>query len=257
MMVGIPLVFLLAAGGGLYLSSMSVRPVARALESQRRFTADAAHELRTPVSVIRSAADVTLNRSHRDESEYREALRIIASQARGLARLVQNMLVLARADAGAYPVRPVDLYLDELVVECRHGLQALADERGVDVLQDRVAEIPYHGDEDLLRQLVLNVLQNAIQHARRGSDVHVDLRSDADRVTMRVTNAGSSIAAVDRDRIFDRFVQLDPARRHQGAGLGLPIARWIARLHRGDVFVEQSEQDQTTFCISLPATRPA
>jgi signal transduction histidine kinase len=255
MLVGIPIVFLLAAGGGLYLSSMSVRPVARALDAQRRFTADAAHELRTPVSVIRSAAEVTLNRDHRDESEYREALRIIGAQARGLARLVQNMLVLARADAGAYPVRPMNLYLDELVMECRHSLRALALERGVDVVADHVAETPYHGDEDLLRQMILNVLQNAMQHALRGSVVHVDLQSDADRITMRVTNRGECIPVADQARIFDRFVQLDPSRRSEGAGLGLPIARWIARMHRGDVLVERSDQSQTTFCISLPSIR--
>jgi signal transduction histidine kinase len=253
MVIGIPIVFLLAAGGGLYLSSISVRPVATALEAQRRFTADAAHELRTPVSVIRSAADVTLTRDHRDEAEYREALGIISRQAIGLGRLVENMLVLARADGGPYPLRPVNLYLDELVLECRRALDALAHERGVEVLADRFAETPFRGDEDLLRQLVLNVLQNGVQHTPRGGRVGLELCTTADRVVLRVSNSGAAIPVDDQSRIFERFVQLDTSRRSEGAGLGLAIARWIARMHRGDVFLEHSDQVQTTFCISLPA----
>jgi signal transduction histidine kinase len=113
----------LATGGGLYLSSISVRPVATALEAQRRFTADAAHELRTPVSVIRAAADVTLTRDHREEAEYREAFGIIAGQARGLGRLVDSMLVLARADAGAYAAarQPVSGRTGATVPSSRRG----------------------------------------------------------------------------------------------------------------------------------------
>jgi signal transduction histidine kinase len=253
MVIGIPIVFVLATGGGLYLSSISVRPVATALDAQRRFTADAAHELRTPVSVIRAAADVTLTRDHREEAEYREALGIIAGQARGLGRLVDSMLVLARADAGAYPLRPVNLYLDELVLECRRALAALALERGVAVSADGFAETPFRGDEDLLRQLVLNILQNAVQHTPRGGRVQLELRTSEDRVVrLRVSNTGEGIPTADQSRIFDRFVRLDTSRASVGAGLGLPIARWIARMHDGDVLLESSDAVQTTFCVSLP-----
>ena len=107
-----------------------------ALQTQRQFMADASHELRTPVSVIRSAADVTLGREHRDEAEYREALTMVGSEARRLGRLVEDMLVLARADAGGYPLRPVTLYLDELVAECWRTLDVLAAERRRDRASD-------------------------------------------------------------------------------------------------------------------------
>jgi signal transduction histidine kinase len=252
MVVGIPIVFILAAGGGLYLASISVRPIAAALDAQRRFTADASHELRTPVSVIRATVDVTLTRPHRDEAEYREALDIVGRQARGLGRLVQNMLVLARADAGAYPFRPVDLYLDELVMECRTAVEAMASERRVSVAVQAILETPYRGDEDLLRQLLLNVVQNAVQHAAENGRVHIGLRPDGERLWLRVTNDGRGIPVADQARIFDRFVQLDPSRREQGAGLGLPIARWIAEMHGGSLFVETSDAHSTTFCLSLP-----
>ena len=252
MLIGIPIVLLLAGAGGLYLASVGLRPITEALRMQRQFTADASHELRTPVSVVRAAAEVTLGREHRDEAEYREALAIVGGQARRLSRLVEDMLVLARADAGGYPLRPVDLYLDELVADCRRAVDVLASERGVRIESGRSAEIPYRGDEDLLRQLVLNVLQNAVQHTPAGGSVAVDLRRESDAVRIRITDSGPGIAADDQGRIFDRFVQLDPSRRGQGTGLGLPIARWIAEAHRGSLVLEKSGPGGSTFCVSLP-----
>ncbi len=294
MLVGIPIVMLLAAVGGLWLASIGLRPItdmarraariaptgledlgqtARSdelgqlaeafnglvariratLQTQRQFMADASHELRTPVSVVRATADVMLSRDHRDEAEYREAMTIVGGQARRLGRLVEDMLVLARADAGGYPLRPVDLYLDEVVADCRRAVDVLAIERGVTIRSDGAAEIPFRGDEDLLRRLVLNVLQNAVQHTPAGGSVGVDVKQEREAVRIRVTDEGGGIPAGDQQRIFDRFVQLDAARRGQGTGLGLPIARWIAEAHSGTLELEQSGAGGSTFCISFPA----
>ena len=261
MIVGIPIVLLLAAGGGFWLASIGLRPitdmaqqaarisvtgienlgpadrtdelgqfarafnglVARlraALQTQRQFMADASHELRTPVSVVRTAADVTLGREHRSEAEYREALAIVGDQSRRLGRLVEDMLVLARADAGGYPLRPVDLYLDEVVADCRRAVEVLAAERAVTITWGASAEIPFRGDEDLLRQLVLNVLQNAVQHTPPGGSVAVEMCRDAGALRIRVSDTGHGIPAADQARIFDRFVQLDPVppRTWNGSG---------------------------------------
>jgi two-component system, OmpR family, sensor kinase len=252
MLIGIPIVLLLAAGGGIYLASVGLRPITEALRVQRQFTADASHELRTPVSVVRAAADVTLSRDHREEAEYREALAIVSSQSRRMSRLVDDMLVLARADAGAYPLRPVDLYLDEVIAECCRAVDVLAAERGVTIRSSGAPEIPFRGDEDLLRQLVLNVLQNAVQHTPKGGSVAIDIEREAAAVTLRVTDTGAGVPPEDEQRIFDRFVQLDPSRRGQGTGLGLPIARWIAEVHHGTLVLERSGAGGSTFCVSLP-----
>jgi signal transduction histidine kinase len=252
MLIGIPIVLLLAAGGGMYLASVSLRPITEVLRIQRQFTADASHELRTPVSVVRAAADVMLSRDHRDEAEYREALAIVGSQARRMSRLVEDMLVLARADAGGYPLRPVDFYLDEVIGECCRAVGVLAAERGVTIRSSVVPEIPFRGDEDLLRQLVLNVIQNAVQHTPVGGSVAIDIQNDGVAVRIRVTDTGAGVPPADEQRIFDRFVQLDPARRSQGTGLGLPIARWIAEAHRGTLVLEHSGTGGSTFCVSLP-----
>jgi two-component system OmpR family sensor kinase len=293
MLVGIPIVLLLAAGGGLWLAAIGLRPitdmarraasvpptgledlgqtrrtdelgqlatafnglVARlraALQTQRQFMADASHELRTPVSIVRATSDVMLSREHRDEPEYREAIGIVGGQARRLGRLVEDMLVLARADAGGYPLRPVDLYLDEVVADCRRAVDVLAIERGVTIRSNGSPDIPFRGDEDLLRRLMLNVLQNAVQHTPAGGSVAVDIRQEPEAVRIRVSDEGPGIPAADQRRVFDRFVQLDPARRGQGTGLGLPIARWIAEAHHGTLILEQSGPSGTTFCLSLP-----
>jgi signal transduction histidine kinase len=293
MMVGLPIVLLLAGGGGFWLASIGLRPISgmaqkasqlsltgmedlgpadrsdelgqfarafnglvgrlrAALQTHRQFMADASHELRTPVSVVRTAAEVTLSRDHRSEAEYREALAIVGDQSRRLGRLVEDMLVLARADAGGRPLRAVDLYLEEMVADCRRAVEVLATEHGVTIESGASPEIPFRGDEDLLRQLVVNVLQNAVQHTPPGGTVTVTLCRDAGVVRMRVRDTGTGIPAGDQERIFDRFVQLDPARRGRGAGLGLPIARWIAEVHGGTLVLESSGPGGTTFCVTLP-----
>jgi signal transduction histidine kinase len=253
MVIGIPIALLIAATGGLYLASVGLRPITEALRTQRQFMADASHELRTPVSVARVSAEVALSREHRDEGEYREALTIVAGEAQRLSRLVDDMLVLARADAGGYALRSVDLYFDEIVAECRRAVEVLAAERGVTIRSLGAMDISVKGDEDLLRRLVLNILQNAVQHSPAGGDVEVELVSEpGGRVRLRVTDQGPGIPAADQTRIFDRFVQLDVSRGRQGTGLGLPIARWIAEAHRGMLVLERSGAGGSTFTVVLP-----
>ena len=295
MWVGIPIVLLLASAGGLWLASIGLAPIARmarqaneipltgvldlgesertdelgqlarafndlvarlrsALQTQRQFMADASHELRTPVSVIRSAAEVALSRVRRNEPEYREALTIVGGEARRAGRLVEDMLVLARGDAGGYPLQPVALYLDETVAECRRTVEVLASECGVTLRTSPLQEMAFVGDEDLLRRMLVNVVQNAVQHTPAGGTVSIDVTHGA-AVTIEVTDQGHGIAPADRERIFGRFVQLDPSRRGSGTGLGLPIARWIAGAHGGSLELASSSDAGSTFRITLPLAR--
>jgi len=256
MLIGIPIVLLLAAGGGLWLASSGplVAQLRESLRVQRQFMADASHELRTPVSVIQSAADVALSRGDRGAAEYRETVAIVGTEARRLSRLVDDMLVLARADAGGYPLHPVNLYLNDLVDECRRAVDVLARERGVTVRASVPGDVPLQGDESLLRRMLLNVVQNAVTHTRQGGAVTVDVEPNGRQVAIRVRDEGWGIPDADRDRIFDRFVQLDAARRGAGAGLGLPIARWIAEAHGGTLELEESRSGGSTFLIGLPLT---
>jgi signal transduction histidine kinase len=202
--------------------------------------------------VIRTASDVALSRAHRDETEYREALTLTASQSRRLGTLVEDMLVLARADGGGYPLRPVDFFLDDVIDDCRRSVGVLASERQVEISASGTSEVAIRGDQELIRRLLMNLLQNAVQHTPAHGTVRVDVHVDEAAVRVRVTDTGPGIAAGEIERVFDRFVQLDPSRRSEGSGLGLPIARWIADAHHGSLVVESTGGNGTTFCVTLP-----
>src|SRR5262249_32318015 len=152
------------------------------------------------------------------EPEYREALSIVGDQARRVTRLVDDMLVLARADTGGYPLQRAHLYVDELVGDCRRTIDLVAAERGIAIRAPASAELPLYGDQDLLRRMLLNVVQTAVQHTPHGRGVSIDVVPNGRTVAIDVTNEGDPIPPADRERIFDRFVQLDPARRASGAG---------------------------------------
>jgi len=162
------------------------------------------------------------------------------------------MLVLARADAGGYPLRRENVYLNDLVAECRRTVEVLARTRDVAIRTSSAGDVPFTGDENLLRRMLLNLLQNAVAHTRAGGVVGIDVSSDDHSVCIRVQDQGDGIPESDRARIFDRFVQLDASRSAAGAGLGLPIARWIAEAHGGSLVLEDSRSSGSTFTIALP-----
>ncbi len=230
-----------------------------ALATQRQFMADASHELRTPVSVVRTAAEVTLGHQTRDESEYRDALTIVSEQSARLTRMVEDMLALARADADAYPVRPEPLYVDDIVDACLTVATVLAEPRLIRITSTLCADVASEGDDALLRQMLTNLLQNAVQYTPDGGHVHVSLQADRHRATIAVADTGCGIPLEERERIFDRFVRLDPARSSgSGAGLGLPIARWIAERHGGVITVEDNPAGVgCVFVVRLPIVDPA
>lgn len=224
----------------------------RAMSAQRQFMADASHELRTPVSVARTAAQVMLDREGRSEQEYRESLTIVAEQTGRLKRMVDDMFLLARAEASTRPIEPSELYLDELIDECTRAVRVLADARGVEVRTDAEGEVPWVGDENLLRQLILNLLENALAHTPKGGCVTVGLTADTDAAEISVTDSGPGVPREDRERVFERFVRLADRATHTGAGLGLPIARWIAEQHGGRLTLESFAPEGARFVVRLP-----
>jgi two-component system OmpR family sensor kinase len=225
---------------------------------QRQFMADASHELRTPLSVIRTASAVLLEREDRSNEEYREALGIVEEQSRRLTRVVENMFTLARSDAGNPDLHVTRFYLDELLLEIARAAAVLAAPKNIRLDVGRLPEAQFQGDEDLLRQMIWNLVENAIKFTPQGGRIRVGLELVDSQYVITVTDSGSGIAAIAQPHIFDRFYRADPARSRVGggddggAGLGLPIARCIAEAHRGHLELRKSDHSGSTFAVALP-----
>lgn len=229
-----------------------------AFKQQRQFMADASHELRTPLSVMHTAAGVTLKQPHRDEDEYREAIEMLNEQTRRLSRIVKDMFILARADAGRYPLTKSALYLDDLLEEVAHAGGLLAAGKNITVEVETSPEATFYGDEDLLRQMILNLVDNAIKYTPSGTIIKLRLAQQHSEYQLTVSDNGPGIPDEAKSRIFERFYRVDKARSRSvetdgsGAGLGLAISRWIAEAHDGSLELTHSDPSGTTFLVKLP-----
>ncbi|MDB4906075.1 MAG: hypothetical protein JWO05_859 [Gemmatimonadetes bacterium] len=230
-----------------------------AFAQQRRFVADASHELRTPTAILRTEADVTLSREHRSEEEYRASVSVMKDAAQRLTRVVDDLFLLARADAGHLVMHAEPLYLEELVHGATRAVRSVAEQRGVSIALGEVIEAPFQGDPDLLGRLLLNLLDNAIKYSPRGGAVRAAMARDAHAYSITVTDTGPGIPASEQEHVFERFFRGDIARSRSeatatsGAGLGLAIARRIAEMHHGTLVLVESRAGHTEFRLALPS----
>lgn len=229
-----------------------------AFERQRRFIADASHELRTPLAILQGESEIALSNPSRSPDEYRESLTTLQHEARRLARIVEDMFTLSRADAGQYPVNCRPLYLDELIAECAHSVRTLAAAKSITISVQSSGELPLSGDESLLTRMLLNLLDNAIKYTPAGGIIYVASSSTPAGAQITVADNGSGIPTEFHSRIFERFFRADQARTRGnsagGAGLGLSIAKWIAEAHRGTLTLTRSDATGTLFTVNLPVT---
>jgi heavy metal sensor kinase len=227
-------------------------------EQQRRFMADASHELRTPVAIVCGESEVALSQQVRSSEEYRESLAILHDEGRRLTRIVEDLFTLTRADAGQHHFAPVNFYLDETVGECVRAVRSLAAQHGLELhYQYRGDELPLQGDEGLVRRMILNLLDNAIKYTPPGGRVRIELGRADSRYTISIADTGPGIPLDAQPHIFERFYRADKARSRNGetggggAGLGLSIASWIAEMHGGRITLARSDRQGSTFVISL------
>ncbi len=225
----------------------------QSFESMRRFVADASHELRTPLAVIRGEADVALSQE-RTAAEYRESLGVVLDESRRLSRLVDDLLNLARADAGRIKLQVEDFYLNELVADCCRSLSPLAAERRITLECRCAADVSFQGDEQLLRRLVLNLLDNALRYTPEGGRVEAVVEAGERGVRLLVSDNGPGIPPEAAPHVFERFYRADKARSRAdgGFGLGLSIVQWIAETHKGAVRLDTRSNAGTTFTVTLP-----
>jgi len=224
-----------------------------------QFTGDASHELRTPISLIRTEAEIVLRKS-RSEPEYREALRHILLEAERTTSLVEKLLSLARADSGRGPLEIRRFDLRETVLKVASEWRTVAGSEGLRFAESITAsEVPIDGDETVLHQLLNILLDNAVKYTPPGGriDLSLDQRALAQqdhKAVLTVVDSGIGIAVEDQTKIFERFYRADKARSSEleGAGLGLAIALWIVQQHRGSIGVQSSPGKGSVFVVELP-----
>jgi heavy metal sensor kinase len=224
-----------------------------AFQRQRQFTADASHELRTPLTSIKGQAEVALQRS-RDPAAYRQVLTAINDEVDRMIRLTGSLLTLARADAGQIPLTTEPFDVAELVGSAVEHARSAATQKAVQVEVESGPPVRLMADQDLLIQLMLNLLDNAIKYTPANGEVIVSWKRAGEEASLTVRDTGIGIDAEDIPNIFDRFYRVDKARSRGegGAGLGLSISRWIAEAHGGSITVESKPGEGSTFTVRLP-----
>ncbi|MDI6770425.1 MAG: ATP-binding protein [Anaerolineales bacterium] len=218
--------------------------------SQQRFLADVSHELRTPLTVIKGNADLMRRMKSLDE----ESLTSIKDEADRLTRLVGDLLLLTQAESGKLPLDFKPVELDTLLLDVSKEMHVLARER-VQLKVTEIDQIQVNGDRDRLKQVLLNLVSNAIKYTPQGGEVFLSLSKVGGQARLIVRDSGPGIPAEDLPHIFERFYRAEKSRTRSesgGFGLGLSIANWIITHHGGRIEVNSQEGKGTTFCIWLP-----
>jgi heavy metal sensor kinase len=226
----------------------------KAFEKQQQFTADASHELRTPLAVIQAESSLSLEKT-RNAEEYKKSLETISHEVEFMSSVINKLLFLARADAGAeaHTFKIVDM--KNLVSDVASDMEVIAQEKGVKLMTGPLEQTSVRGDAVQLRQLLSNLYQNAIRYTPSGGKITVKVNSHDKKVIIHIEDTGIGIPSEHVPHIFERFYRVDKvlSREEGGSGLGLAIAKVIATVHGGTIEVESQVRKGSTFKVILPA----
>jgi two-component system OmpR family sensor kinase len=223
----------------------------------RRFTADASHELKTPLAVLRADVERAMH-TPQGSTDQLVALEEALHETTRMADLVESLLTLARADEGRFDLLREPVEMEPLARDVFETALILGENAGLNVTMPRVENSIVNGDKTRLRQLFLNLITNAIKYTPRGGDVELQLTANDEEASFSVRDTGIGIAAIDLPNIFDRFYRADRVRSRQsergGFGLGLSISQWIAQAHGGTLTVQSRLHRGSTFTVTLPVS---
>ena len=221
----------------------------RAFENEKQFTADASHELRTPVSVILSQCDYGL--SH--PGEERQALAAVETQAGRMAALISQLLTLSRAESRRQQLTPERVELSGLAAAVAEQIAEQAREKEITVETDIEPDLTLMGDQTMLMRLLINLMENAVHYGRKGGWIQLSLHRSGEVIEGCVADDGPGIPAEQQPLVWNRFWQADPSKSGEGAGLGLAMVRWIAEAHGGTVRLESAPGEGARFYFTLAA----
>ena len=247
------IVIVVGAGGLLYARS-TLRPIRESVAAQKRFVADASHDLRTPLAIMKAEFEVALRRPDLDEAT-RPVLLSGVEEVDRMSGMVEDLLTLSRIDAHQEPLAREPLDLVALALQTADELSALAASAGVALHADAAGTALAVGDAGHVRRALRNVVRNAVEHSSPGATVEVAVRLDAAGAEVVVTDHGEGMPPEVLERVFDRFYRGDAARSRAGggSGLGLAIAHWALRGMGGDLSVESRVAAGTRVTLTLPA----
>ena len=248
-----PLMVLLSAIAGCLFSTRTLAAEQKAFERLKNFTADAAHELRIPLTSLRGSLEVAL-RKDRSSEEYRETVAAALEEAEHLSELTQDLFLLAQTDANQLKLNVQEVRLKPFLEEALSLAAGLPDEKHIQIRLDPAPDATVRFDPDRMKQLLLNLIDNGIKYGVPNGWIRLTAEISGGRLKLVVQDNGIGIPKSEQERIFERFYRVDKARSRQtgGAGLGLSIVRWIAQAHGGRVQVESQEGKGTTFTVTIP-----
>lgn len=219
----------------------------------REFTLHASHELKTPLTILRGELETALHHEPASAAQ-KERLASQIDEIERLAKIVDGLTLLTKADAGQIALKCEPVRLDELVRESVADAKILGQPQGIEVRLDPCAETTVAGDRHRLRQLLLNLADNAVKYNRAGGTIHFSLRHDGPSAALQISNTGAGLAPELQARVFERFFRGDASHNHaiDGCGLGLSIAQWIVQAHRGGIQFASKPNELTTVTVRLP-----
>ena len=219
----------------------------------RQFSADASHELRTPLTITKGETELAL-RKERTPEVYREVLESNLEEIDRMSRIVDELLFLSRADLGEIKIAKEPVQLDQLVQEIQHQAIVLGKDREVETVLGTLEPTEVVGDEWRLRELFLNIVDNAVKYSQEKGTVEINLEHANGMAKISVQDNGIGISPDEQKQVFDRFFRSDTARAHaqKGTGLGLAICKWIAETHQGQIQIESTPGQGSRFTIFLP-----
>lgn len=219
----------------------------------RQFSSDASHELRTPLTVMKGETELALRRP-REAGDYTLVLESNLEEIDRMTRIVDELLFLSRADMGEVKMERLPVQLESLLEDIHRQASLLGQERGIQVEIGLTKPVTVLGDELRLRELFLNLVDNAVKYSKPGGSVEIALTTEADQARITITDHGIGICPEDQKRIFGRFYRTDDARAHtkKGTGLGLAICAWIVESHQGQIEVRSEVGKGSSFTVTLP-----